>query len=70
MPDMTARSRLDLVDQVLEGGALAYLSAARLRGQSFESIGAELTHRYQIPATAKTVARWCADLGIEVRAAS
>lgn len=66
---MPQRSRLDLVDQIIEGGVANYLRGARDEGKSFEAIAAELAHVHQIPATGRTIARWCTELHIE-RAAS
>lgn len=62
---MAYSSRIEMIDLVLKGGAAKYLQEARDAGLSFEKIATRLSEDHQIPATGRTVRRWCEVLKIK-----
>ncbi|MCB9376759.1 MAG: hypothetical protein H6515_12955 [Microthrixaceae bacterium] len=48
-----------LVDRLIDGGLPAHLAAARERGESYETIAANLRSGYDVVVSGETVRRWC-----------
>lgn len=62
---MPGRSSYQILDRLFDGGLEAYLTEARDLGMSYEAIAAQLADLDGVDLSYRTIARWCADLGIK-----
>lgn len=61
---------LPLVDRLVPGGAVKFLTVARANGDSYDTIADRLERDHGVAVTSQTIANWCRDLEITKPAAS